>query len=1813
MCFPINISFPYIFRMALVWLRNFCNACGDEPDLLMYQIITLFKKDSLMDESFLIDLVGYDQMHAIPTLVSMRKSIIEEWNLALAKGGPGDATFGEAMSQIKIKKKTTKKNLNEIDLVTLLGRSNDTTLNIASSTGGMAGQKLTLPEGTSRHLLEGYEEFRIPSSAPPAQETDLIPITRLPLKLQSVFSKDSNFFNRIQSQVYDTAFHSSDNFLMCAPTGAGKTNVALLSICRLINEGDPTFKAVYMAPMKALVSEVVEKFKQKLSHLNVNVREFTGDISIPRSELAACNVIVTVPEKWDILMRNMLEGSLLSEIRLMIIDEIHLLNDERGAVIESIVARTMQHAERTVQPIRFVALSATFPNYEDIAQFLSVSKRNTFFFGPEFRPVPLEQTITGVGKPTTAAITRPTSSDQLNKILCEKVIQILLEGQQVMVFVHARNDTVKTAEALIDLISAKMGDLLAPELGSVTQTQLVDQLKKINSRTRQSMHHLIQSGITIHHAGMLRPERTLAEKLFKEGVARILVCTSTLSWGVNLPSRYVIIKGTNIWDSATGGFRDLGLLDILQIFGRAGRPQFDTIGKATLLTSRDKLDYFVRLITSQIPIESRFLTHLPDALNAEIVMGNISSVNEAVDWLRYTYLYVRFFKAPQKYGIAPYEISQDPYLLAFREKQILSAAETLNGAKMIRINGVRFASTEIGRVAAHFYIRYETAELFATKLRADMSDPEIIELVAGAHEFQQLKCREEEMDELERVSVDKEICPINKIRGGGVSSIAGKVSVLLQVYVSRNYYFSSSSLGSDSNYISQNINRLFRALFRISLTVGVSGLAQRLLEWCKCVERRLWPHLHFFSHYTQAPSWGPPPSNHLKLMKEWIPQKLGSNMNLDKIWQLDLSRKELSALVSNQPDALQQLEHFLAIIPYISISYRVFPISQNLMRLELTLDCQLSGWSDVWNGTNEPFHLFVSDTVNDDVYHHEEFSVLKKSRTTPIVITTIIPLVEDPRPNQLVVSIVSDRYVGLQFFESVTIPEMPLSSVTTPTTDLLDLAPLPTRALNNASFESIYTFSHFNPIQTQMFHTLYHSNANILCGAPTGSGKTLIAELAILRLFNKNLGGKIIYIAPMKALSRERISDWGKRLGGVLKKSVVELTGDFSPDILALERADVIVTTPEKWDGISRNWKTRKYVRDTKLVIIDEVHLLGQERGAVLEMIVSRMKLIGMNSKIDCRFIALSTALANSSEIADWLDVSVSGMYNFKPSVRPVPMTCHIQGFSEKHYCPRMATMNKPCLLAISQYSAEKPVIIFVSSRRQTRLTGFDLVTFATQDCEIGRLFSGPGHSPWLNGYVDVSTVENDALKHCLAFGVGLHHAGLTQSDRDIVEHLFATNVIQVLIATSTMAVGINLPAHLVIIKGTEYFDPKTRKYVDMPVTDVLQMMGRAGRPQFDTSAVSVVFVAESKKNFYRKFLYSSFPLESSLHLQLTDHLNAEIASGSIVSKQQAIEFIKWTYLGRRLQSNPDFYRSDPTQSVDAYIQELIDVSLASLEKSFCVNIVRDTVSPTKIGQIASLYYLKHETVFHFVTKLNEGPFSILALAKILCDCPEYATFPMRHRDDEYNEQLAAQFPIKFSGPFDSPHAKTFLLCLLHWFPQVVPPVADYFTDLKSFLDQSVRLIQGMLEVLLLTNSNSLKSVLNLLLLNQSLASGCSPWKNPAEHFTGRKSDLALPQLLGTKGVPKLPLTTLQLSGKNGVEISVIQMSDIGEFAVGKQDTKRRRVGWWIVAANESTGQVFRAKRFTLNKCKRFQIPEHHATVFLMSDCYVGLDQQMSI
>jgi activating signal cointegrator complex subunit 3 len=267
-------------------------------------------------------------------------------------------------------------------------------------------------------------------------------------------------------------------------------------------------------------------------------------------------------------------------------------------------------------------------------------------------------------------------------------------------------------------------------------------------------------------------------------------------------------------------------------------------------------------------------------------------------------------------------------------------------------------------------------------------------------------------------------------------------------------------------------------------------------------------------------------------------------------------------------------------------------------------------WNGRYHGGSEGFWVWIEDNDNNRTYHNE-YVLFSQRNYESTTLEVIVPVFE-PMPQQYFIRIVSDSWVGCEALIPVSFRHILIKGLSSPTffTDLIDLTPLPIRALADSRYEQLYAdrFDVFNPIQTQLFHVLYHNDTPVLLGAPTGSGKTTIAELALLRMKKHNPRAKCVYIAPLKSLARERLKEWRKTLGAPpLKWKVLELSGDTSHDSHALNNSDVLICTPEKWDLISRGWRGvsgdlssssashgKRFVREVGLLVIDEIHLLGE-------------------------------------------------------------------------------------------------------------------------------------------------------------------------------------------------------------------------------------------------------------------------------------------------------------------------------------------------------------------------------------------------------------------------------------------------------------------------------------------------------------------------------------------------------------------------------------------------------------------------------------------
>jgi replicative superfamily II helicase len=401
-----------------------------------------------------------------------------------------------------------------------------------------------------------------------------------------------------------------------------------------------------------------------------------------------------------------------------------------------------------------------------------------FYFDNGFRPVPLEQHFLGIkGKPNSTP-----SNERMNRACFDKVSDLVKEGHQVMVFVHARKETVKTAQMLREEVAnealgGKPSFSLTKKISLVFNSYILDyfdcsdsskytQFKREVAKSRnKEMKELFQYGFGIHHAGMLRSDRTLTEKMFQDGALKVLCCTATLAWGVNLPAYAVVIKGTQVYDSTKGSYVDLSILDVLQIFGRAGRPQYETHGVGYILTTHDRLSHYISAITQQHPIESKFIENIVDNLNAEISLGTVTNVDEAVTWLSYTYLYVRMKKNPMIYGMDNAEPQSDPLLGRKRHEIITLAARKLAKCQMIIFdeNTGYLLPKDLGRIASNFYIKHTSIEIFNTMMKPRMTEADVLSMMSMSSEFDQIKSRDTEHQELKKLLENACACDIRVI------------------------------------------------------------------------------------------------------------------------------------------------------------------------------------------------------------------------------------------------------------------------------------------------------------------------------------------------------------------------------------------------------------------------------------------------------------------------------------------------------------------------------------------------------------------------------------------------------------------------------------------------------------------------------------------------------------------------------------------------------------------------------------------------------------------------------------------------------------------------------------------------------------------------------------------------------------------------------------------------------------------------------------------------------------------------------------------
>ncbi|KAA3481398.1 DExH-box ATP-dependent RNA helicase DExH12-like [Gossypium australe] len=1718
---------------------------------------------------------------------------------------------------------------------------------LAFEQGGllMANKKCDLPVGSYRHHSKGYEEVHVPAlKAKPLESNErLVKISEMPDWAQPAF-KGMQQLNRVQSKVYETALFSADNILLCAPTGAGKTNVAVLTILQQlalnmdadgsINHGN--YKIVYVAPMKALVAEVVGNLSHRLEAYGVTVRELSGDQTLTRQQIDETQIIVTTPEKWDIITRKSGDRTYTQLVKLLIIDEIHLLHDNRGPVLESIVARTVRQIETTKEHIRLVGLSATLPNFEDVALFLRVNfEKGLFHFDNSYRPVPLSQQYIGI------TVKKPLQRFQLMNDICYEKVMAVAGKHQVLIFVHSRKETAKTARAVRDtaLANDTLSRFLKEDAASREILQSHTDMVKSND-----LKDLLPYGFAIHHAGLARTDRQIVEELFGDGHVQVLVSTATLAWGVNLPAHTVIIKGTQIYSPEKGAWTELSPLDVMQMLGRAGRPQYDSYGEGIIITGHSELQYYLSLMNQQLPIESQFISKLADQLNAEIVLGTVQNAREACNWIGYTYLYIRMLRNPTLYGLPADVLSRDLTLEERRADLIHSAATILDKNNLVKYDRKSgyFQVTDLGRIASYYYITHGTISTYNEHLKPTMGDIELCRLFSLSEEFRYVTVRQDEKMELAKL-LDRVPIPIKE----SLEEPSAKINVLLQAYISQ-LKLEGLSLTSDMVYITQSAGRLLRALFEIVLKRGWAQLAEKALNLCKMVTKRMWNVQTPLRQFNGIPN-----EILMKLEKK------------DLAWDryYDLSSQEIGELI-RYPKMGRTLHRFIHQFPKLNLAAHVQPITRTVLRVELTITPDFQ-WEDKVHGYVEPFWVIIEDNDGEYILHHEYFLLKKQYIDEDHTLNFTVPIYE-PLPPQYFIRVVSDKWLGSQTVLPISFRHLILPEKYPPPTELLDLQPLPVTALRNPSYEALYQdFKHFNPVQTQVFTVLYNTDDNVLVAAPTGSGKTICAEFAILRNHQKGPDStmRVVYIAPLEAIAKEQYRNWERKFGKGLGMRVVELTGELAMDLKLLEKGQVIISTPEKWDALSRRWKQRKFVQQVSLFIVDELHLIGGQGGPVLEVIVSRMRYIASQVEKKIRIVALSTSLANAKDLGEWIGASSHGLFNFPPGVRPVPLEIHIQGVDIANFEARMQAMTKPTFTAIVQHAkGGKPAIVYVPTRKHVRLTAVDLMSYSKVDNEdepAFRLRSAEELKPF------VDKISEETLRTTLEYGVGYLHEGLSSLDQEVVSQLFEAGWIQVCVMSSALCWGVPLSAHLVVVMGTQYYDGRENAHTDYPVTDLLQMMGHASRPLLDNSGKCVILCHAPRKEYYKKFLYEAFPVESHLHHFLHDNFNAEIVATVIENKQDAVDYLTWTFMYRRLTQNPNYYNLQGVshRHLSDHLSELVENTLNDLEASKCITIEDDMdLSPLNLGMIASYYYISYTTIERFSSSLTSKT-KMKGLLEILASASEYANLPIRPGEEEVLRRLINHQRFSFDNPrCTDPHVKANALLQAHFSRQHVG--GNLSLDQREVLLFATRLLQAMVDVISSNGWLSLallamevsqmvtqgmwerdSMLLQLPYFTKELAKRCqeNPGKNIETIFDLvemedderrellQMSDLQLLDIAKfCNRFPNIDLSYEVMDGDNVrageyVTLQVTLERDLeGKTEVGPVDAPRypkaKDEGWWLVVGDTNSNQLLAIKRVSLQRKAKVKLEfaapteatEKAYTLYFMCDSYLGCDQEYS-
>lgn len=456
--------------------------------------------------------------------------------------------------------------------------------------------------------------------------------------------------------------------------------------------------------------------------------------------------------------------------------------------------------------------------------------------------------------------------------------------------------------------------------------------------------------------------------------------------------------------------------------------------------------------------------------------------------------------------------------------------------------------------------------------------------------------------------------------------------------------------------------------------------------------------------------------------------------------------------------------------------------------------------------------------------------------------------------------------------------------------DQFDLPPGVADVLRAQGIESFYP-----PQAAALLPVL--QGESLLLACPTASGKSLVAYIALLRAAREHRTG--LYLVPLRALAQEKFEEL-QAFGGLGLKVGISI-GDFDLPPEKLQQLDVLVATSEKADSLLRRgspWLDRLGV-----VVADEVHLMRDpDRGPTLEVSLTRLR----RHHPELQVVALSATVGNSPAVAEWLDAR-----HVASDFRPVPLKSGV-------YLDGRVTFTDLSTRDITGSGEPVPrlvrtiieeggqALVFVNTRRASEQLASTLVPTVHALLGPAELARARAVEEELLALGEEDTEGIRRLSTLLPHGVAFHNASLTNPERRVVESAFRDRTLKVLVATPTLAAGINLPARRVIVRDTTRYDDRVGTQMPIPALEVQQMCGRAGRPRFDSVGEAVLLARseEEAQRFLDDFL--SAPPESiqsrlAAEPALRMHVLALVASGEVGNEEELEAFFRATFYGYTL------------------------------------------------------------------------------------------------------------------------------------------------------------------------------------------------------------------------------------------------------------------------------------------------------------------------